>query len=189
MGRGSKGIFLTNENGTRGNRVGTIGTPGNISQEAWNRAVANQQRGNKLENMLNTAKGQAASRGAAILIGDGSQNQRRNKVIPAYMKTNTPASQKQKENAENALNSEIEYLINNAPKEKGLLVDPVSLRKDMDRFVKAVKNGNSKLSSKIAKDYLGALANDSIYNNKEQREEVLNLLERMGNLRKAYRNK
>ena len=186
MGRGTKGIelYITNGNGDRGNRVGTIGIHGNISRKAWNRAVENQRRGDLLENMMIIAKGQTGMSGPAILIADGSQGQRRNKVVPAYQMSNTPASQKQRENAEKALNSEVEYLINNAAQEKGMLIDPVGFRKDMNNFVKAVKNGNSKTANKIASSYMGSLALD---NNNEQREEIMTLLERMSNFRKVYK--
>ena len=54
MGRGSKGIYLTNENGSQGNRVGTIGV--NISQEQWNKAVANQKRGDLRDAMWKNKK-------------------------------------------------------------------------------------------------------------------------------------
>ena len=54
MGRGNKGIYLTNENGSRGNRVGTIGV--NISREQWNKAVENQKRGNQRDAMWKNKK-------------------------------------------------------------------------------------------------------------------------------------
>ena len=180
MGHNGSGKRTTNEHAVyflsgddrRTVQVGTISTANRDT------VLENQRRGKLLENMRYKRIGQTALSGPTV--------KRNGQMTPAYQVTNTPASPKQKANAENALNSEVEYLINNASREKGMLVDPVGFRKDMNKFVDAVKNGKSKTANRIASEYMGTLALD---NNNEQREEIMTLLERMSDLRKAYRKK
>ena len=180
MGRGEgrgKGIYLVNEDGSKGNRVGTIGV--NISREQLNKAIAGQQKAKKTTSSLlrmrfNRQK-QTMTSGPTVMAENGA--------TPAYLRGAASASPKQRKNAENALMSQIEYLSNNAGR-TGLIIDPVGLKKDMNRFINAVKGGNNKVANNIASKYMSAIA---MAENATQRKQTIELLGRMSDLRKAYK--